>query len=101
MRIKAGDNVIVIAGADRGKTAKVSRVFPSAGKVLVEGVNVKKRHERPRRSNEKGGIVEKALPIHHSNVMLRDPSDGKRVRLGVRRVGGKRERFARRSGMKA
>jgi large subunit ribosomal protein L24 len=78
MKIKKGDNVIVIAGKDRGKTGKVAKALPKKDKVLVEGVNVQKRHVRAQRSGAKGQIVEKAMPIHVSNVMI--AVDGKRVR---------------------
>jgi large subunit ribosomal protein L24 len=70
MKIKKNDNVIVIAGKDKGKTAKVIKALPKDNLVIVEGVNMKKRHERARKSNSKGQIVEKAMPIHVSNVML-------------------------------
>ena len=70
MKIKKNDNVIVIAGKDKGKTAKVVRAFPKDDQVIVEGVNMKKKHERARKANSKGQIVEKAMPIHVSNVML-------------------------------
>lgn len=72
MNIRKGDNVTVISGADRGKSGKVVRALPRQGAVIIEGVNVKKRHQRARRANQKGQIVEKAMPINASNVVLRD-----------------------------
>ncbi len=68
MNVKKGDNVIVMTGADKGKSGKVLRAFPQLNKVLVEGVNVKKIHEKAKKSGEKGKIVEKNFPIHASNI---------------------------------
>jgi large subunit ribosomal protein L24 len=106
MRIRKDDEVVVIAGKDAGKTGRVTRTDPKRQKVFVEGLNMVKRHEKPRpvqstqrQSQAMGGIVDKEGPIHVSNVMLLDPKDSKPTRVGVRRdKGGKRERFARRSG---
>ncbi len=105
MRIRKDDQVIVIGGKDAGKTGRVVRTEPKKDRVYVEHLNMVKRHERPRsvqdatRGGDIGGIVEKEGPIHVSNVMLLDPKDNKPTRVGVRRdKGGKRERFARRSG---
>jgi large subunit ribosomal protein L24 len=106
MRIRKDDEVVVIGGKDAGKTGRVIRTEPKRDRVYVEGLNMVKRHEKPRPTESRartksmvGGIVEKEGPIHVSNVMLLDPKDNKRTRVGVR-VGkaGKRERFARRSG---
>jgi large subunit ribosomal protein L24 len=104
MRIRKDDEVILIGGKDAGKVGRVTRTEPKKSRVYVENLNIVKRHERPRsvkdtRSAAAGGIVEKEGPIHVSNVMLLDPKDNKPTRVGVRRTkGGKRERFARRSG---
>jgi large subunit ribosomal protein L24 len=68
MKIKKGDKVIVITGKDRGKSGAVVRAFPKTDQVLVEGMNKKKLHKKPRKSNEKGKIIEMAMPIHVSNV---------------------------------
>jgi large subunit ribosomal protein L24 len=103
-RIKADDDVIVIGGKDRGKRGKVLRVEPKKNRVYVEGLNMVKRHQRPRqvagaqRAEEVGGVIEKEGPIHISNVMLVDPRDGKPTRIGVELDEGKRRRIARRSG---
>ena len=103
-RIKTDDEVIVIGGKDRGKRGKVLRVDPKKNRVYVEGLNMIKRHQRPRqvagaqRAEEVGGVIEKEGPIHISNVMLVDPREGKPTRLGVEVADGKRFRLARRSG---
>lgn len=70
MHVKKGDNVIVIAGKEKGKKGTISRVLPATGKVIVEGLNIAKRHTRPRKAGEKGGIVEMAMPLDASNVKL-------------------------------
>ncbi len=104
MRIRTDDQVVVISGKDAGKTGRVIRTEPKKGRVYVEGLNMVKRHERPRASGDlknaqAGGIIEKEGPIHASNVMLLDPKEKKPTRIGIRRdQGGKRERFAKRSG---
>jgi large subunit ribosomal protein L24 len=103
MRIKTDDQVMLISGKDAGKTGRVVRTDPRRRVVYVEGLNIVKRHQRPRpvqgSSGEAGGIVEKEGPIHVSNVMILDPKEKKPTRIGVRRdKGGKRERFAKRSG---
>ena len=68
MHVKKGDNVILIAGKDKGKKGKVLRVFPLKNKVIVEGLNMTKKHQRPRKTNEKGSMINVAMPIHASNV---------------------------------
>jgi large subunit ribosomal protein L24 len=104
MRIKTDDQVILTSGKDAGKTGRVVRTDPSRRRVYVEGLNMIKRHERPRsqgdlKNAQAGGIVEKEGPIDVSNVMLLDPKDNKPTRVGVRRDdGGKRIRFAKRTG---
>ncbi|MEK7461847.1 MAG: 50S ribosomal protein L24 [Patescibacteria group bacterium] len=70
MHVKKGDNVIVLAGKDKGKTGKILKAFPRENQVLIEGVNVKKVHERARKSGAKGTIIEKNFPIHVSNVKI-------------------------------
>ena len=98
MRIRKNDKVIVISGKDRGKTGVVSRAFPKQGMVLVDGVNVKKKHQKPRGRNvRKGQILEKAFPIHVSNVMLVDPKGGVRTRVGISRKDGKYSRVTKKS----
>ncbi len=98
MRIKKGDQVIVIAGRDKGKTGEVLRAMPKDGKVLVQGVNVVKKHQKPTQTAP-GGIVEKSMPIDVSNVSLIDPKDGKATRVGYKVLdGGRKVRVAKRSG---
>ncbi len=70
MKLKKGDNVIVLAGKDKGKKGKIVRSLPKMDKVIVEGINMSKKHQRARRSNEKGSVVDTAMPIHASNVKL-------------------------------
>ena len=103
-RIKAGDDVIVTSGKDRGKRGKVLRVEPMRDRVYVEGLNIVKRHQKPRqvagaqRDETVGGVIEKEGPIHASNVMLADPKDGKPTRIGFEIEDGKHYRIAKRSG---
>jgi large subunit ribosomal protein L24 len=97
MKIRKGDNVVVITGRDKGKSGSVLRVFPTENRVLVQGVNMVKRHTRPR-PGQSGGIVEKENPIHASNVALADPKDNKPTRVGFKTVDGRKLRVARRSG---
>ncbi len=82
MKIKKEDNVIIIAGNNNGKTGKVLKVFPKDQKVIVEGVNIQKRHTKPNQQNPQGGIIEKEAPIHVSNVMLIDPKTNEPTRVG-------------------
>jgi large subunit ribosomal protein L24 len=104
MRVRTDDQVLLLSGKDAGKTGRVVRTEPKKRRVYVEGLNMIKRHERPRsqgdlKNAQAGGIVEKEGPIDVSNVMLLDPKDNKPTRVGVRRdKGGKRVRFAKRTG---
>jgi large subunit ribosomal protein L24 len=104
MRVRRDDTVRVTAGKDKGKTGRVLRVEPQRRRVYVEGLNMRKRHERAapipgsQRAGQTGGVIESEGPIHVSNVMLVDPSSGEPTRVGVRREGGRRVRVARRSG---
>lgn len=97
MKLKKGDHVIVIAGKDKGKKGKIARVLPSKNKIVVEDVNVFKKSQRPRKSNEKGQMINIAMPINASNVMIVDPKTGKGTRIGKKEVGGKMVRIARKS----
>ena len=97
-KIKKGDKVIVLTGKDKGKTGDVLQVFPTENRVLVSGVNIAKRHTKAQGATE-GGIIDKNLPIHISNVALRDPKSGKPTRVGFKTLdGGKKARVAKRSG---
>jgi len=82
MKIRKNDSVMVISGNDRGKTGKVLKVFPKNSKVIIEGINLRKRHTKPSQKNPQGGIIEKEAPIHASNVMLLDPKTNEPTRLG-------------------
>ena len=105
MRVRKDDDVIVIGGKERGKRGRVIRTDPKKGYVFVEGLNMVKRHQRPRsvkdaqKGAEVGGIIEKEGPIDVSNVMLLDPQDNQPTRVGIRVGGdGKRVRYAKRTG---
>jgi large subunit ribosomal protein L24 len=105
MHVRKDDQVMVIAGKDKGKTGKVLRVDRGKEKVYVEGLNVQKRHQRPmmlrdtqRTQSTEGGVIEREGPIHISNVMLLDPKTGDPTRVGIKREGGRRVRIAKRSG---
>ncbi len=102
-RIKSDDEVIVIAGKDKGKKGRVLRVDAPKSKVYVEGLNMVKRHQKPQQTMQGlsgGGVIEKEGPIHVSNVALVDPSDGKPTRVGIEVIDGQRHRVARRSGQR-
>ena len=97
-KIRKGDNVIVLTGADKGKTGDVLRVFPKEQRVIVQGTNLVKRHNQPS-ANNPGGIDEKEAPIHVSNVAIVDPETGKPTKIGFKVLEDKRKvRIARRSG---
>jgi large subunit ribosomal protein L24 len=83
MKITKNDNVMVIAGNDRGKTGKVLKVFPKKNRVIVEGINIRKRHSKPSQTNPQGGILEKEAPINASNVMILDPKSSEPTRIGA------------------
>ena len=97
-RIRKGDNVIVLTGRDKGKRGSVLKAMPSEGRLIVQGVNVVKRHTRQTQT-QTGGIVEKEAPIHVSNVALLDPASDKPTRVGFRRLeDGRKVRYAKASG---
>jgi large subunit ribosomal protein L24 len=100
MRIRTDDEVIVIAGKEKGKTGKVIRTDPKRDRVYVGGLNMVKRHQRPNpaRPNAQVGVIEKEGPIHVSNVAIVDPKDKKPTRIGIRREDGNRMRVTKRSG---
>jgi large subunit ribosomal protein L24 len=104
MKIRRDDEVIVISGKDKGKSGRVLRTEPARARVWVEGLNIVKRHQRPRqvagaqRAEQVGGVIEKEGPIHVSNVALLDPRGRKPTRVAIEREGGQRFRVAKRSG---
>lgn len=96
MKIKKGDNVIIIAGKDKGKTGKIEKVFPKTEQVLVEEVNIITRHQKNKRVRSQGQVIKKAAPVHISNVAL---VDGKKpVRVGYKTEGDKKVRVSKKTG---
>jgi large subunit ribosomal protein L24 len=97
--VRKGDTVVVVAGKERGKKGKVLRVIPEKGRVVVERINMIKKHQRPTQKIRQGGIIEREGAIHLSNVMLVDPNSEKPTRVGMKALSdGKKVRVARRSG---
>jgi large subunit ribosomal protein L24 len=97
-KLRKGDDVVVVSGRDKGKKGSILRVMRQQDRVLVDGVNMVKRHTRPGGS-QPGGIIEKEASIHVSNVALADPKDGTATRVGYRFLDdGRKVRFAKRSG---
>lgn len=84
MKIRKGDRVQVLTGKDRGKTGTVTRSIPARGRVIVDGVNIAKKHQKPTRSTQQGGIIDKEMPIPVANVAIVCPSCGKPTRVGYR-----------------
>ena len=98
MKIKKGDKVKVIAGDDKGTVAEVKAVLPRSNKVIVEGVNIAKKHLKPTTDDGEGGIVNKEMPINASNVMVYDAKSKKASRVGFKDVKGTKTRIAKKSG---
>jgi ribosomal protein L24, bacterial/organelle len=98
MFVKKGDKVKVITGKDKNKEGIVLEALPKKDKVVVEGVNVVKKHQKPSQTAPQGGIVEFEAPIHVSNVMLIDPSNGEATRVGYKEVDGKKVRVSKKTG---
>lgn len=98
MHVKKGDKVQVIAGKDKGKQGVILVAFPKQDRVIVEGVNIVKKHSKPSQANPQGGIITKEAPIHVSNVMPLDPKAGIPTRVGYKMVDGKKVRIAKKSG---
>lgn len=99
MHVKKGDTVIVITGKDKGKKGRVLAAYPKKDRVLVEGINLMKKHTRPSQANPQGGIVTQEAPIHVSNVSLIDPKSGKPTRIGYTVLdNGTKVRVAKKSG---
>jgi large subunit ribosomal protein L24 len=99
-RIRKDDTVIVIAGKDKGSSGRVLKVMPKEERVVVEGVNLVKRHTKPDIAHPQGGVVSKEAPLHISNVQLRDPKTGKPTRVGFKvNDKGRKVRVAKGSGV--
>ncbi len=99
LKIKKGDRVVVLTGKDRGKKGTVLQVIPKDGKVVVEGVNIAKRHTRATRKNQQAGIIDKIMPLPVCNVAVVSPGDGKATRVGFRfQPDGTKIRICKRTG---
>ncbi|MBU8908606.1 50S ribosomal protein L24 [Desertibacillus haloalkaliphilus] len=98
MHVKKGDTVKVISGKDKGKQGVILEAFPKKGRVLVEGVNIVKKHAKPSQDNPQGGILNQEAAIHASNVMPVDPKTGEPTRVGYKEENGKKVRVAKKSG---
>jgi len=98
MHVKKGDKVQVISGKDKGKQGVILEAFPKKDRVLVEGVNIVKKHSKPSQANPQGGIISQEAAIHVSNVMPLDPKTGEPTRVGYTVVDGKKVRVAKKSG---
>lgn len=99
LHVKKEDTVIVITGKDKGKKGRVIAAYPRENRVLVEGVNMVKKHQKPNQQNPQGGILNQEAPIHVSNVMLLDPKSGQPTRVGYKVLdNGKKVRVAKKSG---
>lgn len=94
MKLKKGDKIIVVAGKNRGETGTIVRVMPKDDLVLIDGINMVKRHQRATSAGRTGQIVDKAMPLHVSNVMLADPKTGKPTRVRIVKKDGARSRVA-------
>ena len=95
MRIKRGDTILIIAGNDRGRTAKVLSVSPKSERIQAEGINIQKKHHKPRKEGEKGQLIEKSGFISMSNVKLVCPKCNKPTRVGYKKIGNKKARVCR------
>lgn len=98
MHVKKGDKVQVIAGKDKGKQGVVTSVLPKKNRVIIEGLNIVKKHQKPTQVNPEGGIIEMEAPIHASNVLPLDPKTGKPTRVGYQVIDGNKVRVAKVSG---
>lgn len=98
MHVKKGDKVMVISGKDKGKTGVILAAFPKKNRVIVEGVNIVKKHAKPSQLNPQGGIISQEAPIHVSNVMPLDPKTNEPTRVGYQIVDGKKIRIVKKSG---
>lgn len=97
-KIKKGDNVVILAGKDKGKTGEVSKVLPKDGKIVVSGINIAVRHRKPNQENPQGGLDRFEAALDISNVAIADPKDGKATRVRIEEKDGKKVRIAVKSG---
>ncbi len=98
MKIQKDDKVKIMSGKDKGKTGKVLRVFPSKSVVVVEGVNIVKKHIKPGKVSKEGGIISMEKPVNISNVALIDPKTGEPARVGFKLIDGKKYRINKKTG---
>ena len=98
MKLKKGDNVIVLSGNDKGKTGEVLEVIPKTQKIVVKGVNIRKKHVKPRKAGEEGGIIPSEFPIHSSKVALLCPKCGKATKIGYKIEDNKKVRICKKCG---
>lgn len=98
MHVKTGDKVKVITGKDKGKEGVILKTFPRKDRVIVEGINIVKKHRKASQTNPTGGILEEAAPIHVSNIMLIDAKTGEPTRVGSKVVDGKKVRVSKKTG---
>jgi len=98
MNLKKGDNVLIISGKDKGKKGKILKIFAANDRILVEGINLRKKHVRPKKEGEKGQVVESPAPLHVSNAKLICAKCGKPSRMGTKTVGKKRYRVCKKCG---
>ena len=99
-RIRKGDRVVLLSGKDKGKSGIVLEVRPREQRVLIVGVNIMKRHTKPRPPDGPGGVIERPTPVHMSNVAHIDPKDQRPTRVRIQEIDGRRVRVAARSGEK-
>ena len=100
MKLRKGDNVIVLSGNDKGKTGEVLEIIPSTQKVIVKGINIRKKHVKPRKAGEEGGIIPSEYPIHSSKVNVVCPKCGKATRIGYVVENGEKVRVCKKCGAK-
>ena len=100
MKLRKGDNVIVLSGNDKGKTGEILEIIPSTQKVIVKGVNIRKKHVKPRKAGEEGGIIPSEYPIHSSKVNVVCPKCGKASKIGYIIEDGKKVRVCKKCGAK-
>ena len=98
MKLKKGDKVVVLSGNDKGKTGEVLEVIPKNQKIIVKGVNIRKKHVKPRKAGEEGGIIPSEFPVHSSNLNVVCPKCGKTTRIGYKTENDKKVRICKKCG---